>query len=363
MGYRSGRPVRPDRRPVPDRLAPPHVPAPTQSAGLVTPASQGHSGDGIVVPAHPVREAPKGGALPEPLGTLATSEELRAVAQASGLRQMGVRPPLADYVRALWARRSFIRTLGSAKAYARNQGSYLGQLWSVLNPLLNSIVYVFIFGVLVKTTRGTENGIAFIVTGVFIYRFFDSSVSAGAASLKSNMNLVRSVHFPRAVLPISTTITELATLGPALLVMCAVSWLSGALPNQGPVPITWRILLLPLAVALFWVFNTGCAFFVARWVAITPDLGNVIPFALRFVFYASGVLFSVDHYINDNALAALLSYQPIAVFLDLARQAVLNEPSIPLDPVMWAFGVGWALIFVVAGFLVFWRGEERYGRD
>ncbi|ROS31210.1 ABC transporter permease [Cellulomonas sp. PhB150] len=329
----------------------------------MTPASQGQGADGIVVPERPAREAPTGGALPEPLGTLASSEELRAIAQASGLRQMGVRPPLTDYVRSLWARRSFIRTLGSAKAYARNQGSYLGQLWSVLTPLLNSLVYVFIFGILIETTRGMENGIAFIVTGVFLYRFFDASVSAGANSLKGNMNLVRSVHFPRAVLPISTTITELATLGPALAVMCVVSWASGLLPMQGEVPITWRLLLLPVAVALMWLFNTGCAFFVARWVAITPDLNNVIPFALRFVFYASGVLFSIDNLIKNELLAAVLSYQPIAVFLDIARSTVLNEPTIPLDPKMWLAAVGWAVVTLVAGFLVFWRGEERYGRD
>ncbi|MDM7831755.1 ABC transporter permease [Cellulomonas edaphi] len=341
------------------------MPARTQSAGRETPAVSGPAdAEGVVVvPARPPLPAPVGGALPDPLGPLADADEMRAIAQASGLRQMGVRPPLTEYVRALWARRAFIRTLGSAKAYARNQGSYLGQLWSVLNPLLNSLVYVFIFGILIKTTRGTENGIAFIVTGVFIYRFFDSSVTSGANSLKNNMSLVRSVHFPRAALPISTTITELATLGPALVVMCVVSWLSGLLPKQGDVPITWRLLLLPVAVGLMWVFNTGCAFFVARWVAITPDLGNVIPFVLRFVFYASGVLFSVDHYIKNEALAGVLTYQPVAVFLNMARSTVLNEPTIPLDPVMWIVGAGWALVAVVFGFLVFWRGEERYGRD
>ena len=330
----------------------------------MTQASSGSGTEQFVIPTRPALAAPTGGALPDALGPLATSEELRDLAVSSGLRQMGVRPPLRDYVRSLWGRRAFIGTLGSAKAYARNQGSYLGQLWSVLNPLLNSIVYVFIFGVLIKTTKGTANGIAFIVTGVFMFRFFESSVTAGANSLKSNMNLVRSVHFPRAVLPVSTTITELATLGPALIVMCVVSWLSGLLPNQGDVPITWRLLLLPPAVALMWVFNTGCAFMVARWVAITPDLGNVIPFVMRFIFYASGVLFSVDHYLKGHeALAGVMSYQPIAVFLDLARQAVLNDPSVPLDGVMWLVGTGWALLFLGVGFVMFWRGEERYGRD
>ena len=331
-----------------------------QSAG---PTPQQPSIDGVAIPERTAVTAPEAGALPEALGPLAPADQMRAVAEAAGLRQMGVRPPLREYVRTLWMRRAFINTLGSAKAYARNQGSYLGQLWSILNPLLNSIVYVVIFGLVMKTTRGVENPIAYIVTGVFMYRFFDASVSAGAKSISGNLNLVRSVHFPRASLPISTTITELTTLGPALVVMCAISWLSGLLPNAGAVPITWRLLLLPVAVGLLFVFNLGCAFLVARWVAITPDLSNVIPFALRFVFYASGVIFSVSHVVQNDALAFLLQFQPVAVYLNLARSTVLDEPSIPLDPVMWGLGVGWALLAVVIGFLVFWRGEERYGRD
>ncbi|RHA38885.1 ABC transporter [Cellulomonas rhizosphaerae] len=288
---------------------------------------------------------------------------MRAVAVASGLRQMGVRPPVGEYVRSVWARRAFIRTLGSAKAYARNQGSYLGQLWSVLNPLLNSIVYVVIFGVIVPTTRGVNNGIAFIVVGVFIYRFFESSVSAGANSLKGNLNLVRSVHFPRASLPVSTTLTELTTLGPALAVMCAIAWLSGLLPEMEEVPITWRLLLLPVAIGLMFVFNMGCAFLVARWVAITPDLNNVIPFVLRFVFYGSGVLFSIEHIVKYPVISHVLAYQPVAVFLNLTRSTVLDEPSIPLDWTMWVAGAVWAVLALGIGFLAFWRGEERYGRE
>lgn len=358
MGHRSGPPARP--APVPDRLAATNVTAPVQSAGPTPPQP---SIDGVVIPERVPTAAPEAGALPDPLGPLAPAEQMRAVAEASGLRQMGVRPPLREYVRTLWSRRAFINTLGSAKAYARNQGSYLGQLWSVLNPLLNSVVYVVIFGLVMNTTRGVSNAIAYIVTGVFTYRFFDASVSAGANAIKGNLNLVRSVHFPRAALPISTTITELATIGPALVVMCVIAWFSGLLPDKGDVPITWRLLLLPLAVGLLFVFNMGCAFLVARWVAITPDLSNVIPFVLRFVFYASGVIFSVKHLVQHDVLSFVLQYQPVAVYLYLARSTVLNEPSIPMSLTMWAVGVGWALLAVVIGFLVFWRGEERYGRD
>lgn len=285
-------------------------------------------------------------------------------AAANGLEQMGIRPSLPEYLRELWRRRTFTMVLASSKAYAKNQNTYLGQFWALLTPLLNAAVYVAIFGFLLQVGRaGIENTIGFIVVGVFMFRFFELSIQAGSASIRKNLNLVRSVQFPRAVLPISGVLAELTVLLPALLVMCAISYLSGLLPFEGSTPLAWRWLLLIPAVALLWIFSTGCAFIVARLVAQTPDLDNLIPFAMRVLMYGSGVIFSIERYLSQFSWGWLAEYQPVAVYLYLARSAILNEPAYPLDSFMWLLGAAWALVFLIAGFLFFWDGEERYGRD
>lgn len=311
----------------------------------------------------PAPTAVTAGGVPAPVRSPWTSDQLRELAEAQGLTQMGVRPPLGEYVRALWARRQFTVVLARSKAYARNQTNYLGQLWSLLNPALNALTYVLIFGILLNTTKGVGNRIAFIIVGTFTYRFFDQSVSAGARSISSNMNLVRSVHFPRAVLPISSVISELVTALPAVLVMIMFSFLSGFLPGMESVNPSWDWILVVPALALMWVFNIGCAFMVARWVAITPDLNNVIPFALRLLMYGSGVMWTINSHIHDALLQKIFEFQPVAVFLYLVRASIMDEPSIPQSPDRWLAGAVWAVVFVVGGFLMFWRGEERYGRD
>lgn len=101
---------------------------------------------------------------------------------------------------------------------------------------------------------------------------------------------------------------------------------------------------------------------VARWAAMVPDLLNTIPFVLRLLMYASGVLFPISNYF-DGALAAVLDYQPIAVYLNLGRQALMTEPSIPLDPWHWAAGAAWGVGTFIIGFIIFWRAEARYGRE
>lgn len=303
------------------------------------------------------------GQVPPPEVHPLTSAELQQIASDNGLRQMGVRPSLSEYVRQMWERRSFTHVLASSRAYARNQGNYLGQAWSVLNPLLNAVVYVTIFGFIMQTRRGLDNVIAFIVVGTFTYRAFDQVVVAGGRSVSKNLSLVRSIHFPRAVLPLASTLTEVVSFLPAAAVMCIIAYASALIPGMGSVPLTWRLLLLPLALALMFVFAAGCAFLLARWVAVTPDLANIVPFVMRFVMYGSGVIFSIDHFVHDSTLAAVLTYQPVGVYLHLIRSCILNEPSITMSPVMWAAGVGWALVFLAWGFLTFWRSEERYGRD
>jgi teichoic acid transport system permease protein len=280
--------------------------------------------------------------------------EAEAMAEEYGLHRIGVRRRLGAYLHDLWSRRHFIRVLASANAYARNQKNYLGQLWSVLNPILNAVVYFLIFGLILQTNRGVENFVAFLTIGVFIFGFTSSAIMAGSRAITGNLGLVRSVHFPRAVLPLAVVLTELIALLPALVVLCGIVLLTGE-----PITVDW--LLFPVVVVLQWLFNTGCALVVARLVAQVRDLLNVIPFALRFLRYASGVFFNISAYVGDSWIGLLMEYQPVAIYLTLARSALLSEGA--HDPVTWAFGVGWAVLFLVGGFLMFWRAEERYGRD
>jgi teichoic acid transport system permease protein len=278
---------------------------------------------------------------------------------------------LGEYIRDLTKRWAFIRVLATSTAYAKNQNNYLGQLWAVLNPILNAGVYVLIFGVILGLSRDMDNSLAFIVIGVFMYRFIESSVTGGAKSISGKTQLLRSLHFPRAVLPMSTVLSLLTTLIPAIAVMCAITLLSGFLPAYKMIYVTWWWLLLPAAIALMWVFNMGIAFIMARAVAGTPDVENVLPFIMRVVMYASGVIFPLGAKVDalqmaepaKTILVGVLDYQPVAVYLYLVRSVLMQEEQFPPSGLMWALGGAWAVLFFVIGFIVFWRGEERYGRD
>lgn len=304
-------------------------------------------------------------ATAEPLPPPATPQEAAALAAQHKLRQVGVRPPLRQYVRETWVRRHFAQFLANSRAYAENQNTYLGQLWAVINPTLNAAVYVLLFGFLLSVDRA-DNVVGFIVVGVFIYKFFQDSVTGGANSISKNLSLVRALHFPRIILPLSNVMSSMTTLLPTVAVMCGIVYATRFIPDAVWGGVSWEWLLLVPALGLIYVFSLGFAFIMARIGAALPDFLNLLPFFLRLGMYGSGVIFSIERYVgdlNNDVLLNVMTHQPVAIYLNLARQALLEEPTSPLDGSKWLWGVGWAVLFFVIGFIYFWRAEARYGRE
>ncbi|TDT42847.1 teichoic acid transport system permease protein [Streptomyces sp. BK208] len=277
-----------------------------------------------------------------------------------GLSVSGARPSLMEYVRQLWGRRHFILAFSQAKLTAQYSQAKLGQLWQVATPLLNAFVYFAIFGLILDAGKGMAKDvyIPFLVTGVFVFTFTQSSAMAGVRAISGNLGLVRALHFPRASLPVSFALQQLQQLLASMIVMFAVAIGFGSYPT-----LSW-LLIVP-ALLLQFLFNVGLALIVARMGAKTPDLAQLMPFIMRTWMYASGVMFSIPIMLKDKPgwVADLLQWNPAAVYMDLIRFALIDGyGSENLPPHVWAVALGWAVVLAVGGFVYFWKAEERYGR-
>jgi teichoic acid transport system permease protein len=275
-------------------------------------------------------------------------------APAPGLHRAGARLPIADYTRRLWQRRWFVAAYASASNAVGYERSFLGQAWQLLTPLLNIAVYYLIFGLLLHTNRGVSNFIAFLSVGVFVFGFLQSSLVSGSKAITGNIGLVRALQFPRAVLPVSTTLVALLQLIYSLIILIPILLISGE-------PLTWRWLLLAPAIVLQSMFCLGIAFIVARIGAQVPDATQVLPFVARMWLYVSGVMFSVQVVAQGHPgwVSTVLTLNPGNVYLSLARNALLVGS--PVTPGTWLVAIAWSVGVLATSYLYFWRGEERYG--
>jgi len=288
------------------------------------------------------------------------TDDAAALAARYGLTVSGARPTLPAYVRELWARRHFITAFATAKLTAQYSQAKLGQVWQVMTPLLNAAVYYFIFGVLLGTKHGVPDFVPFLVTGVFIWTFTQSSIMAGTRAISGSLGLVRALHFPRAALPVSYAIQQLQQLLFSMAALVVILLCFGV-----PVSASW-LLAVPVLVLQF-VFNAGVAMVMARMGAKTPDIAQLMPFVLRTWMYVSGVMWSIAATVKHShmphwALVALEG-NPAAVYIDLMRFALIDSfHAHQLPHHVWALAIGWALVAGVGGFIYFWKAEETYGR-
>ncbi|MGW1102357.1 ABC transporter permease [Streptomyces sp. NPDC002540] len=277
-----------------------------------------------------------------------------------GLTVSGARPGLFEYIRQLWGRRHFIMAFSRAKLTAQYSQAKLGQLWQVATPLLNALVYYLIFGLILGTRKGMTQDvfIPFLVTGVFVFTFTQSSVMAGVRAISGNLGLVRALHFPRASLPVSFSLQQLQQLLFSMIVLAVVAVAFGSYPS-----LSW-LLIVP-ALAMQFLFNTGLALIMARLGSKTPDLAQLMPFVMRTWMYASGVMFSIPVMLKDKPdwIADVLQYNPAAIYMDLIRFALIDGYGAANLPAhVWIVALAWAVLVGVVGFVYFWKAEERYGR-
>lgn len=273
-----------------------------------------------------------------------------------GLKPVGRRPDLGNYLAALWKRRHFILADSRARVASGSQQMVLGQTWLVLKPVLDAAVYFVIFGLLLRTDRGIDNFLGYLVIGVFMFQFTSRCLLQGGSSITGGKSLIHAFTFPRAALPIAAVVRETLSMIPVLI---AMALLLIAMPPGAD--LNWRWALFPLVFALQLIFNMGIAFFAARLVAHVRDMTHILSLVSRFWLYGSAVFFTVDRFRDLPEVVAVMKVNPTFIVLDMTRDLLLYATT--PTPLSWLLLSCWAFVSVAAGFVFFWRGEEKYGRN
>ena len=279
---------------------------------------------------------------------------LKDFAETHGLTSASKVQSFPNYLKETWRRKDFIAELASARNTQQYSDSLLGRLWQLITPFLNAAIYFLIFGVLLGTSKGIENFIGFLVAGVFVFDFMQTTITASSNSILKNENLIRAVHFPKLVLPIAIVIQELQQYLISLAVLLIIILATGE-------PITLMWLTLPLVLLMQTLFTTGLALVLARWGARSRDVKQLLPFITRTWRYASGVFFSIAAFTATlpQFVGSILTINPGAVYIDLVRDSLMASESSP--PLIWIMGVVWGVLFFVLGLVYFYRGEKKYG--
>lgn len=275
------------------------------------------------------------------------------VVNMRGMRKLNVRPPLPLYLEQLWGRRHFIVTDARYRAFRTAKSYNLWRFWLIAQPILDAAMYGLIFGFLLKTSRGVDNFLGFLLIGVTFFGFMTALVNGGQSLVQTSKNLIQAFSFPKASLVLSQSLRYLIDNLPALLVAVVVGLIA-----QWQKPLSWTIILVIPLTLLMWAFGTGLMFIVARITAFLPDFKVLISVGIRAWFFSSGIFFPLERFAHSPTLYHLFSLNPGYIFLTAVRDCVLyaTVPSVTT----WLTLTAWGLGTLVVGLIFFWGAEERY---
>jgi len=244
---------------------------------------------------------------------------------------------------------------------SRYRNSVLGFLWSLLNPLGMMLVFTIISPMLFRDAS-IENYPVFLLSGILAWNFFSASIMTGTNSVVTNGHLIKKIHFPTEVLPISTILANLVNYLLALLVLFAVILVSRVGFSQ------W-IWLLPFVILIQTLFALGIVFFLSALQVYYHDTLLVMDVVMLAWFFLTPVFYP----------ASLLpsAYTVFGVTVDVQRLMYILNPMASLvnmhrDILYWGYRTDsdffirtsiTAILVLVAGYWFFVRYSSNFSEE
>ncbi|GHD11666.1 ABC transporter permease [Zhihengliuella salsuginis] len=234
---------------------------------------------------------------------------------------------------------------------------YLGNLWLIINPILDGAMFYFVFGVILNIEKGIPNFIAFLLVGVFFFQLTSKSVNSAAATLLNWKKNTSGAPLPPITGPLSAVVRVWLTGFPSYVVMVVMIF-----AISPPEQISWIVLLVLPVIGLQIMLATGIALVSAHFVGLVPDVQNLLRAATRAWMFGSGVMFAADRFLGVHPIIDfLVHWNPMYWVLEYVRSAlVYNEVPVGEG---WYIMALWAVLPLLVGSWLIWRQSDNYGMN
>jgi len=182
----------------------------------------------------------------------------------------------------LYDYRELLKTNIKKEIRGKYKGSWLGVLWTFLNPLLMLAVYAFVFPYILRVQ--VENYTIFMIVALIPWNFFTTAVQMGTGCVVANGNILKKVYFPREIIPISVTTSQLVNFLITCLIMFVFILVSG-------VGFSIHLLLLPVLILIQYVLTLAINFILSALTVYAHDIDHFVSVAMTLGFYATPIVY------------------------------------------------------------------------
>ena len=244
--------------------------------------------------------------------------------------------------------RALIRNLVIKDLKLKYRGSLIGFVWSLANPLLTAAVYTIAFRSILRIR--SEGFVFYLMLGLLAWTFFASSAAMSTGSIVDNGGLLKSVRFPRAILPIATVLFTLAQYLLTVLVFLPLMLIVYRIRPAAP------MLLFPVIVTLQALFTIGVALILATTTAFFRDVRHLVEVALMVLFWTTPIVYTI-HDVSGR-LPQLILLSPLSSFVTAYHNIFYDRQWPSLE--IWAIAITYTAVALSLGLWLIVRYEDSF---
>ncbi|WP_217947036.1 ABC transporter permease [Faecalibaculum rodentium] len=253
----------------------------------------------------------------------------------------------------LYRYRELLKTNIKKDIRGRYKGSFLGILWSFLNPLLQVLVYYFVFPYLMR--GAIPNYMVYLITGMIPWNYFLVTVTSGTTAIKANGGILKKVYFPREILLVSQVCSGWINF----MISCVIILIFCLVFGVG---FSWQLILVPIISLIEAVFIMGIILILGAINVYVQDVEYIVQFILNMAFYATPVIYSLEQFQGASGLLFnLVKLNPMTMLIDAYRDCFLYHVWPNWTNLIIVFTMG--LVITIIGFWVFKKLEKGFAEE
>lgn len=252
--------------------------------------------------------------------------------------------------KSLYDYRELLKTSVKKDIGGKYKHSFLGVLWSFVNPLLQIIVYAIIFPLIMRSN--IEYYVVFMVCGLIPWNYFSTVINRASFTMIENGNILKKVYFPREILPLSVVTSETITFLISSIIIV------GFVLGYG-LGITINIVFYPILLFVQFVLLLGISLFVSSITVYFRDLQHFIGVLLQLFFYATPIVYSVES-IPEN-FQWILKYNPMTYIIEGYRDIFYYQTMPEIGTLLIVLVIG--ILLCVTGYIVFNKLQKKFAEE
>lgn len=250
----------------------------------------------------------------------------------------------------LYNYRELLKTNVKKEIRGKYKNSFLGVLWSFLNPLLQIAVYAIVFPLILKNTQ--ENYVIFLCCGLIPWTFFSTAISKSAFTMIENGNILKKVYFPREILPISVVTSEAVNFIISTIIIMAFVIFGG-------LGLTKYVIYYPIVLIAQYIITLAISLVISSVTVYFRDLQHLVGVALQLLFYATPIVYASET-IPEN-FKWILDINPMTYIINGYRDIFYNQQVPDIVPILILIVIG--IVATIISYVIFNKLQRGFAEE